>query len=205
MDVVLLLLTRNQNPNTGGPMKNVFLMELRKDWAVLPNLLTEIRGIFSPLPAILLIMGPEYRIAAVVAFVIIAATDKLDGYIAKTYNMQTLLGKMMDPIVDKMLIIFTLIALSVVNPVFWWLTILIFVRELLVGIWAARARMRGIEIGVVELGRVKMVAQSVAVALMLLPPCGMVMAIVMWIAILLAMVFTIVSGIDYAMIFAKAE
>jgi CDP-diacylglycerol--glycerol-3-phosphate 3-phosphatidyltransferase len=186
-------------------MKNEFLKELRENWSVLPNLLTEARGILSPVPAILLLWGPRYRIVAMVVFVVIVATDKLDGYIAKNYNMQTKLGKILDPIVDKMLIIFTLIALSIDNPIFWWPTALIFVREVVVAYWTVRIRQRGLEVAVVQSGRVKMVVQSAAVAMMFLLPGDGYLTIATWAVIIMALALTIMSGIDYATMYAKVE
>src|ERR1041385_4242340 len=118
----------------------------------LPNLLTLLRIFFVPLlVAALLADGssatwqnlfPVSReIFALAVFLIAAATDLLDGYLARRWGQVTTIGTLLDPIADKLLISAALISLVQVNAVPGWMVILIVGREF------AISGLRSIEIG----------------------------------------------------------
>ncbi|MDK7090502.1 CDP-alcohol phosphatidyltransferase family protein, partial [Escherichia coli] len=65
-----------------------------------------------------------------ILFIVAASTDKLDGYLARRYNQVTELGKLIDPIADKLLICGAFIVLSIQGEIWWWVTILFLVREI---------------------------------------------------------------------------
>jgi len=176
--------------------------EFIKDWHRLPNLTTGARLIMSPLPGALLIIDPAdatYRWIAAILFIIVVATDALDGYLARSRNEVTTLGKLFDPLVDKVLIILTLLALSIVIPLIWVPTIIIIMREVTVTAWRARAKKRGLVVAASRSGKVKMVTQSVAIALLLLPMSldeGIWESITV-VAVIVAVYMTIVSWVEY--------
>jgi len=171
--------------------------EFVKDWAVLPNLITEARLILSPVAAILYLLNPDdwYWIAMIV-FIVVAATDKIDGYLARRLDMMTLLGKAMDPIVDKVLVVTTLVALSIVNPIVWVPTIIIFAREISVFMMLKRVRKSGRVIGTVYSGKVKMVVQCTAIAFLFMPFTG-IWEQVTWAVVGASVALTITSWGDY--------
>ncbi|BDR54805.1 CDP-diacylglycerol--glycerol-3-phosphate 3-phosphatidyltransferase [Bombiscardovia apis] len=70
------------------------------------------------------------RWTAATLFIVAASTDKLDGYLARKYNQVTELGKLMDPIADKLLIISALVIASIFGELWWWATILFLLREI---------------------------------------------------------------------------
>ena len=104
-------------------------------------------------------------------FIIAVLTDVLDGYLARKFNMQTLLGRMMDPFVDKILICGSLVyfsaddTLSVFVPV--WLVVLVLAREFLVSVLRSFAEGKGVVFPSRSIGKEKMVLQSVTVAALL--------------------------------------
>ena len=101
-------------------------------------------------------------------FAVAAFTDKLDGYLARSRNLITDFGKLADSIADKALIIAALLLLSVHGYLWWWVTVVFIVREL--GITAMRMNMRHIKVMAAGRGgKVKMFAQSMGIAGLLIP------------------------------------
>ncbi len=101
-----------------------------------PNILTTIRLVLGLIVPVLLLYGDLYvRIIAAVLFTIAGITDYLDGWYARKYNMETKLGKILDPIADKVILLGCFFVLSSLTRLdvysFWWV-IPIFLREVLI-------------------------------------------------------------------------
>lgn len=141
--------------------------------------------------------GP-WRWAAVAAFAVAIYTDKLDGDLARKRGQVTDFGKIADPIADKLLIGSALILLSALDELPWWVTVLMLVREL--GITVLRFVV--IRYGVIPAsrgGKLKTVLQTAAIFLFILPLKGLLpwMADVAFWVMIVALVVTVVTGIDY--------
>jgi len=139
------------------------------------------------------------RLIATALFVVAAATDRLDGWLARRSGQVTDLGKMLDPIADKVLIGTALVLLSWLGDLPWWVTVIILVREL--GITAMRFfLLRYVVLPASRGGKLKTVLQSVAIGLYLLPldalPAFVSVAAVIFMGA--ALVVTVVTGLDYA-------
>ena len=93
----------------------------------IPNILTIIR--FILIPFIFTSVVNEDFLATIIIFTISAITDMLDGYIARKYNYITDIGKLIDPLADKATQISTLIALSYIKIIPYWMLILVFAKE----------------------------------------------------------------------------
>jgi CDP-diacylglycerol--glycerol-3-phosphate 3-phosphatidyltransferase len=134
-----------------------------------------------------------------VLFIVAIATDGIDGYLARRYEIVTDLGKLLDPIADKALTGCAFVGLSILGELPWWVTIVVLVRE--VGITVYRfAVVSDHVLAAAWMGKLKTVAQAVALSLALAPLASLggdwinvVNTITMWIAVIL----TIASGIDY--------
>lgn len=170
-------------------------------WATLPNFLTLIRLLLVPVLAVLLLADDgadsALRWAATAVFVVAALTDLADGEIARRSGTVTTLGKIADPVADKALTGVALIGLSILGALPWWVTIIILGREIAVTV----LRFVVIRHGVIPAsrgGKAKTVAQVIAIALYL-APLGEWADPVRVIAMGIAVVLTIVTGIDYAM------
>ena len=139
------------------------------------------------------------RLIATALFVVAAATDRLDGWLARRSGQVTDLGKMLDPIADKVLIGTALVLLSWLGDLPWWVTVIILVREL--GITAMRFfLLRYVVLPASRGGKLKTVLQSVAIGLYLLP-LDVLPSFVSVAAVILmgaALVVTVVTGLDYA-------
>ena len=97
----------------------ISLAEVKRDWSTLANKITLARLILSPLPAALIFVAWDsepLRWLATVVFVLVGSTDALDGHVARSRNEVTDLGKLMDPIVDKFLILTPLFAMCLIEP-----------------------------------------------------------------------------------------
>jgi CDP-diacylglycerol--glycerol-3-phosphate 3-phosphatidyltransferase len=168
------------------------------NWNV-ANGLTALRIALVPLCALLLVHDDgsrtDWRICAAIAFGGAVLTDRIDGELARSRGLITNLGKIADPIADKALIGAALISLSSLGKVWWWVTVLILVREL--GITLMRFLV--IRHGVMPAGRggkAKTVVQALAIMLYIVPlPAGAwpIPATVMAIALVL----TLATGLDY--------
>ena len=139
-----------------------------------------------------------WRLVATGIFLLAAVTDRLDGYLARRDNLVTDLGKLLDPIADKLLIGAGLIGLSLLGDLPWWVTVLILAREL--GITAMRFMV--LRYGVMPAsrgGKLKTVLQVVAIALYLLPLDHLPSAVgvLAMLAMGAAVVVTLVTGVDY--------
>lgn len=169
-------------------------------WVTLPNFLTLIRLLLVPVLAVLLLaddgLDPTLRWAATAVFVIAALTDLADGEIARRSGTVTTVGKIADPVADKALTGVALVGLSLLGDLPWWVTIVILARE--IGVTALRFVV--IRHGVIPAsrgGKAKTVAQVIAIALYLAPLDAWADPVRV-IAMAIAVVLTIVTGIDYA-------
>lgn len=171
--------------------------------ANIANIITVIRILLAPLFIWMLLaddgqMGP-LRYAAAALFIIAIATDSLDGQLARGRNLVTNVGIILDPIADKVLIGGALVALSLLGELWWWVTIVIMVREL--GITAFRfAVLSKAVIPASRGGKLKTVVQAVAIALYLVPLASLVgdwMLIVNAVVMAVALALTVWTGIDY--------
>ncbi|MDM7856145.1 CDP-diacylglycerol--glycerol-3-phosphate 3-phosphatidyltransferase [Cellulomonas alba] len=142
--------------------------------------------------------GVGLRLVATALFVAAALTDRLDGWLARRNGQVTDLGKLLDPIADKLLMGAALVTLSALGDLQWWITVVILVRE--IGITVMRLFMlRYLVLPASRGGKAKTVLQSVAIGLYLLPLghlpgwLSVVAAVLMGAAV----VVTVVTGVDY--------
>ena len=147
------------------------------------------------------------RYIAAALFIIAIATDSLDGQLARRRNLVTDVGIILDPIADKVLIGGALVALSILGELWWWVTILILLREFGITIYRFIAlRDRAIPASVA--GKAKTIVQSVAVALFLVPLWELLgdwVHVVNWIVMGVALALTVYSGLEYLYQAAKAK
>ena len=176
-------------------------------WNV-PNALTAFRIVLVPLFAWMLLAhadDPRWRVLTAGVFALAILTDSLDGYLARKHNLVTRFGKLADPIADKALTGTALICLSIIGELWWWVTIVILVREW--GITVMRFAM--LRYGVMAAGRggkIKTFVQAIAIILYLLPLDALAVwspalaAVATWVAMaamLAAVLLTVVTGLDY--------
>lgn len=167
------------------------------------NIITVVRILLAPLFIWLLLQDAGQngvlRYVAAGLFIVAIATDSLDGHLARNRNLITDAGIILDPIADKVLIGGALVTLSILGELWWWVTIVILVREF--GITAFRfAVLSKRVIPASRAGKLKTVTQAVAISLFLVPLYTLLGGWVLWVnwvVMGLAVVLTVVTGIDY--------
>ena len=163
-----------------------------------PNALTLSRLAAIPLLMILLIVrfdGHDQLAAAL--FVIFSFTDTLDGQIARRRGTVSDLGKFLDPLADKLFVLSVLIVLVQEGLVAAWVVVVIFSRELLITILRSVAATQGRVIAAAPMGKTKTATQMAAVALLILQRPYPVLVPLAELAVAIAILFTVASGIDY--------
>lgn len=101
----------------------------------IPNILTIIR--FILIPFIFISVITHHYFSALIIFTISAITDILDGYIARKYNYITDIGKLIDPLADKLTQISLLLALTILQILPWWILAIVFIKECIMVITAS--------------------------------------------------------------------
>ena len=163
----------------------------------LPNKLTTMRMLLVPVFIILYLM--DYRVAAVVVFIVASFTDYLDGHLARKYNLITDYGKIMDPLADKLLVTSALVCMVQTAVVPAWMVIVILAREFAITGLRAVAAGEGRVIAAAWSGKIKTVTQMIAVIFLILDnwPFSKVgfpfATIMLWIAVIM----TVYSGCEY--------
>ena len=143
--------------------------EIGQESLNVPNLLTLTRILLIPVFVVLFATpDPERSLMAAIVFVVAAVTDLLDGYLARRSGQVTKLGKLLDPIADKMLVLSALILLVNVDRVSALVAILIIARELAVTGVRAIAASEGFIIAAETTGKYKMALQVVAIVMLIL-------------------------------------
>ncbi|HUC96104.1 MAG TPA: CDP-alcohol phosphatidyltransferase family protein [Candidatus Saccharimonadales bacterium] len=175
--------------------------EFKKDWAGLPNLVTEGRILGAPVSIALYLCSEGLWLAAMIVFSAVALTDKLDGYLAKRkdkngHTHRTELGTRLDPIADKLLVGGTLVAQSIKHPWNWIPTVIILAREVDVTMMRRYAHARDQKIPVTGVARFKTVVQCIAIALLFLPVHGWDLFFV-WAVVVAAIVLTMLTWFNY--------
>jgi CDP-diacylglycerol---glycerol-3-phosphate 3-phosphatidyltransferase len=175
----------------------------------LPNLLTLLRIFFVPLLVAALLADGTFiarwqsvvpisrEIFALAVFLIAAATDFVDGFLARRLGQVTTVGTLLDPIADKLLVSAALVSLVDIHRVAAWMVILIIGREFAVSGLRSIAAASGYTIRASELGKTKMAAQVAAISLVIAgirwPQLDQLASIAMW----AVMLFGIASAADY--------
>lgn len=173
----------------------------------LPNTLTILRIFFVPLLVAALVQEnvsveiSGYVIArewlALAIFLAAAATDLLDGYLARRWSQVTTIGTLLDPIADKLLVSAALISLVQVRVLPGWMAILIVAREFAVSGLRSIAAAEGYTIKASDLGKTKMLSQVVAISCMMVsmghPSLRLPGMVLMWTVV----AFAVISAASY--------
>lgn len=180
----------------------------------LPNRITLARIFMIPLMLVFLLFDFEWwshelslgsyslpvnHLIAALLFIIAASTDGIDGHIARKRNLVTNLGKLLDPLADKLLVAAALISLVALDKANGWVAVIIISREFAVTGLREVALLEGSVIAASKWGKAKTVTQIIAISALLLNNfpfewIGFPFADIM---IWLATIITVYSGIDY--------
>jgi len=164
----------------------------------LPNVLTLSRLAAIPLLMVLLIVRFEgHDQIAAVLFVAFSFTDTLDGQIARRRGLVSDLGKFLDPLADKLFVLSVLIVLVQEGLVAAWVVVIIFSRELMITILRSVAATQGRIIAAAPMGKTKTATQMAAVTLLILQRPYPILVPLADLAVGIAIIYTVASGVDY--------
>jgi CDP-diacylglycerol--glycerol-3-phosphate 3-phosphatidyltransferase len=178
-----------------------------------PNLVTFVR--ILAIPGVLFVMqsdSPRNAFIASMIFAVASATDALDGWIARRFNLISMLGKFLDPLADKLIVLGTLIMLLHLGRVSAWIVFVLLARDIIINGLRTIAMGEGLVIAARELGKQKTAFQMVGVWALLVhypyelePLPGPVdfHRIGTWL-LYISVVFSIVSAVDYFVSFARS-
>lgn len=169
-----------------------------------PNSITFFRVVLVPvLMAFLLVDVPYGDIFALVVFVIAAASDSLDGYLARRFRQTTVMGAFLDPLADKLIVTAALVSLVELGELSAWVAMVVIGRELAVTGLRMVAAVQGTVVPASKWGKAKTASQMLAIAALIIAPRWLDPEwtlggrSITWYLVLLMLVLTVVSGIDY--------
>jgi CDP-diacylglycerol--glycerol-3-phosphate 3-phosphatidyltransferase len=188
---------------------------LREDAVNLPNLLT--MGRIAAIPLVLWLMWQDTRESnfwAMMVYALAAVTDFVDGYLARRMGLISVLGKFLDPLADKLIVLATLVLMVEQGRVPAWAVIIIAARELSVTALRTIAMSEGVVIAASRGGKDKTAVQMVAVLTLILHDtyfldfgfyAGLVNMNTVGVALLyLSVFFTVTSAGEYVALFVEA-
>ena len=168
----------------------------------LPNLITGFRFVLAGLLALLLSceQGQTMALLSWLIFTLAACSDWVDGYFARRYQSITALGKLMDPLADKILVTTALIMLIPLGRIPAWVALIILAREILVTGLRGMASAEGVVVAASGLGKIKSICQYIGLGTLIFPadflPIPRLHTIGL-VIVYLALVLTVWSGLDY--------
>jgi len=170
-----------------------------------PNILSALRLFSAPVAAYLILHN--IAVAALCVFVFAGLTDALDGYLAKQFALTSRFGAWLDPAADKLLMLASYVALTVVGAVPLWLTALVIGRDVAIvaGVGLARLLEAPLRIAPLTIGKLSTVVQVLFVALVLLALAahlGLEQPIL--VGILAVAAVTLLSFFSYAFVWLQA-
>ncbi|HBI16081.1 MAG TPA: CDP-diacylglycerol--glycerol-3-phosphate 3-phosphatidyltransferase [Desulfobulbaceae bacterium] len=168
----------------------------------LPNTITAVRFFLAALLAIMLMVEQTmwFGFLTWIVFTVAASSDWVDGYFARRYKSETVLGRLMDPLADKVLVTTALIMLIPLGRLPAWVALLILCREMIITGLRGIAATTGIVVSASGMGKIKSIIQYIGVGTLIFPldllPLPFLHRLGLMI-VYVSLVVAIWSGIDY--------
>jgi len=173
-----------------------------------PNLLTGYRFAVVPILLLCFSVGPGKWLSLTAFFIFLSAalTDLADGYYARKFQSESVLGKLMDPLADKVLVVTPLVMLIPLGLIPAWVSLLIIAREIVITGLRALAACSGIVVAASGLGKIKSILQYTALCILIFP-AGLLPIPFLHeggrLVLYLSLVLTLWSGLEYMRRFQK--
>lgn len=170
----------------------------------LPNSISLFRVLMVPILMVFMLVDvPGGDIVALIVFVVAAGSDSLDGYIARRRHQTTIMGTFLDPLADKLLVTAALVSLVSLDRLSAWVAMVVIGRELAVSGLRMVAAVQNVVISASTWGKAKTASQMLAIAVLMIearwlkPEWTLWGHEITWYLVMLMLVLTVVSGIDY--------
>lgn len=186
---------------------------LAKELLYLPNILTMFRVAIIPVVLVYVDNGSRTRsIVACLLFAASAITDFLDGYLARRQQQVSLLGKFLDPLADKILVMATLVWMVPLGRIAPWVVILLLAREMSITALRSIAAAEGLIIAAGRMGKDKTALQMIGISCLIIhfpyPILGLGFSVdfhlVGLAAVYLSLVLSLTSAFEYVQMFVRA-
>ncbi len=194
-------------------------IRFRESLTKIPNILTYLRIVFIPFVVWFVAESaaaspadePRWCLLAFGAFFLASVTDFVDGYLARRLNLSTLVGRFLDPIADKLIVMAALVQLAGIGRVPTWLAIVLIAREMFVNGLRSLAAREGFEVPVIRLGKIKTTFQMLGLGGIILlypipiPGTGWAIPSAQWgmICLYAALFFSLLSALLYVQNFVR--
>lgn len=163
----------------------------------LANKITLFRFFMVPVFMVLMYVLPSTSPIPMIVFATAALSDAVDGYVARNYNMVTTLGKFMDPLVDKILVLAAFVLMVEKGAIPGWIVVIVVARELIITGFRILAADNGITIAASSLGKIKTISQMLCIIMYFIFSMTGQLEIVYGILVYVMAIATVVSGWDY--------
>ena len=191
-----------QSTGSNDPNRNI-KEQKRIPWDLIikpPNVFTFLRILIVPL--LIIFMYFDYRsfsLIAAILFTIAALSDIADGYYARKMNVETLVGKFLDPLADKLVIMTALVMMIPTHRIPAWLVVILLAREFIVTGIRGMAAGEGLIIAAGRLGKAKTICQFIAILLLILKYeyYGINTYVIGLIMLVVALIFSLWSAAEY--------
>lgn len=170
-------------------------------WATWPNLVTTVRLAVIPL-YVWLLASTDHRAIAAWLLAVLGATDWVDGYLARRLHQTSNLGKILDPVADRILVITSVLSVAVVGAVPWWFAVATLAREIVVSsLTLILAALGAARIDVLWWGKVSTFALMTAYPLFLLTSVAQGQSLESWQSVIRVLTWAVgVGGLGLAWI-----
>jgi CDP-diacylglycerol--glycerol-3-phosphate 3-phosphatidyltransferase len=178
----------------------------RKEIFNLPNTITLLRICVIPLLFLILLSpGRTLSLFIAIVYIIAALTDLIDGYIARRYGMVTKIGKLLDPIADKIIVSTAMILMIPMGHIPAWIVAIIIIRDIAVNGVRSIASSDDSVVSASKLGKLKTLFQNIALSALIIhyPLFGIDAHLVGIIVLYIALLLTVWSGVDYVLKFYR--
>jgi CDP-diacylglycerol--glycerol-3-phosphate 3-phosphatidyltransferase len=187
--------------------------DLKRELTSLPNILTLLR--IAIIPAVLVYIDNDSTTRSFIAAILYSAsalTDFVDGYLARKWHMESLLGKFLDPLADKLLVMATLVFMVPLGRIDAWLVVLLLARELSITALRSVASSEGLVIAARQMGKHKTALQMGAILCLIIHFRYPVLFTSIYVdfhavglyTIYISLVFSVFSAVEYIQLFASA-
>lgn len=163
----------------------------------LANKITLFRFFMVPVFMVLMYTLPETSPIPLIVFAVASLSDAVDGYVARNYNMVTTLGKFLDPLVDKVLVLAAFILMVEKQAIPGWIVVIVVAREIIITGFRILAVDNGITIAASNLGKFKTITQMLCIVMYFVYSITGNFEIVYTVLMYVMAFATVLSGWDY--------
>ncbi|MFB0972337.1 MAG: CDP-diacylglycerol--glycerol-3-phosphate 3-phosphatidyltransferase [Neofamilia sp.] len=163
----------------------------------LANKITMFRFFMVPVFMVAMYILPSTSVIPLIIFALAAASDAVDGYVARKYNMITTFGKFVDTLVDKILVLSAFVLMAEKNGIPGWIVVIVISRELIITGFRTIAADKGVTIAASNLGKIKTISQMAAIIVYFLYSITGDFYMIYQILVYFMAGATLISGYDY--------